>query len=251
MSDLKIIPLSTGRFLEAEKSNFTYAVDQGVKIQSPVLMWFIDGAKHKILVDTGVSDLEWAARYHHPLERKPHEDPINAIEALGLKASDIDIIINTHLHWDHCFNNHLFPNARILVQAEELRYAISPLPCHAHYYESQLIGMTPSWLKALDRIEVVEGEMEIEKGISLLPLPGHTNGFQGVVVDLPSGCCIIAGDTCPLYENWEGNDQAAHIPPGIHVDLRDYYRSVKKIESLGAAVLPGHDMKVLDKEYYT
>jgi hypothetical protein len=163
MSDLKIIPLSTGRFLEAEKSMFTYAVDQGVKIQSPILMWFIDGAQHKILVDTGVSDPEWAARYHHPIERKTHEDPINAIEALGLKASDIDIIVNTHLHWDHCFNNHLFPNARILVQAEELRYAISPLPCHAQYYESQLISMTPSWLKALDRIEVVEGEMEIER----------------------------------------------------------------------------------------
>ena len=131
MSNLKLIPLSTGRFLGAEKSNFTYAVDQGIKIQSPILMWFIDGARHKILVDTGVSDPEWAARYHHPIERKPHEDPINAIESLGLRASDIDIIINTHLHWDHCFNNHLFPNARILVQAEELRYAISPLPCLA------------------------------------------------------------------------------------------------------------------------
>jgi glyoxylase-like metal-dependent hydrolase (beta-lactamase superfamily II) len=250
MSNLKIIPLSTGRFLEAEKSNFTYAVDQGVKIKSPILMWFIDGASQRILVDSGVSDPEWAARYHHPIERKPDEDPIKAVESLGLKTSDIDILVNTHLHWDHCFNNHLFPNARILVQAEELRYAISPLPCHAHYYESQLIGMTPSWLKALDRIEAVEGEMEIEKGITLLPLPGHTTGFQGVVVDLPSGRHIIAGDTCPLYENWQGNGEADHIPAGIHVDLRDYYSSIKKIESLGAAVLPGHDMKVLGKEYY-
>lgn len=250
MTDFKIRPLSTGRFLEMEKSNFTYAVDQGVKIQSTILMWFIDGAKNKILVDTGGSDPEWGARYHHPIEQKPHEDPIKAIEGLGLKPTDIDIIVNTHLHWDHCFNNHLFPNAKILVQKEELRYAICPLPCHALYYESQLIGMTPAWLKALDRIEVVEGETEIERGITLLPLPGHTPGFHGVLVELPSGPCLIAGDNIPLFENWEGNNQTAHIPPGIHVDLRDCYRSMKKIESIGGAVLPGHDLKVLEKEIY-
>jgi len=250
MPDLKIRPLSTGRFLEAEKSNFTYGVDQGVKIVSPVLMWFIEGAKNRILVDTGGGDPEWSGKYHHPLERKPHEDPIRVIEDLGLKATDIDIIVNTHLHWDHCFNNHLFPNARILVQKAELRYAISPLPCQATYYESQQIGMTPPFLKVLDRIEVVEGEVEVEKGITLVPIPGHTEGFQGVLVDLASGPCFIAGDTCPLFENWKGNDQAAHIPPGIHVDLRDCYRSLKKIESLGASVLPGHDLKVLVKEVY-
>ena len=137
MSSLKIRPISTGRFMHAEKSNFTYGVDQGVKIRSTVIMFLIEGAKKKILVDTGGSDPEWASRYHHPMERSAKEDPLKAIESLGLKPTDIDLIINTHLHWDHCFNNHLFPNARILVQAEELRYAISPLPCHALYYESQ------------------------------------------------------------------------------------------------------------------
>jgi len=250
MSHLKIRPLSTGRFLEAEKSNFTYGVDQGLKIESPILMWFIEGGKNRILVDSGGSDPEWAGRFHHPLERREDEDPVKAIEQLGLKPEDIDIIVNTHLHWDHCFNNELFPNAKILVQAEELRYAISPLPWHALYYESQLIGMTPPWLKSLDRIDVIEGEKEIEKGISLIPLPGHTLGFQGVLVDLPTGRCLIAGDNCPLFENWQSNDQPGHIPPGIHVNLLDCYNSFKKIESIADMVLPGHDLKVLEKEVY-
>jgi len=250
MSSLKIRPISTGRFMEAEKSNFTYGVDQGVKIRSTVIMFLIEGAGNRILVDTGGSGPEWASKHHHPMERSAEEDPLKAIESLGLKPTDIDLIINTHLHWDHCFNNHLFPNARILVQAEELRYAISPLPCHALYYESQAIGMTPPWFKGLDRIETIEGELEVEAGIRVVPLPGHTPGFQGVLVDLASGPCLIAGDDCPLFENWHGNKATAHIPPGIHVDLRDCYRSFKKIEKLARTVLPGHDLKVLERAVY-
>jgi len=110
--------------------------------------------------------------------------------------------------------------------------------------------MTPPWLKSLDRIDVIEGEKEIEKGISLIPLPGHTLGFQGVLVDLPTGRCLIAGDNCPLFENWQSNDQLGHIPPGIHVNLLDCYNSFKKIESIADMVLPGHDLKVLEKEVY-
>lgn len=250
MSNLRIRPISTGRFLQAEKSNFTYLIDQGVKIQSCVLMYLIEGAGKRILVDTGGSDPDWAAKYHHPLERKASEDPVEAIKALGLESSDIDIIINTHLHWDHCFNNRLFPNAKILVQAEELRYAIAPLMCQAGFYESQLIGLTPPWLESLDRITLVEGEKEIEKGVRLIPLPGHTVGFQGVLVELKSGPCLIAGDNCPLFENWEGNETFEHIPPGIHVNLFDCYSSLEKMEKIADMILPGHDLKVLEKEVY-
>lgn len=250
MSSLRIRPISTGRFLAAEKSNFTYGFDQGTKIQSPVLMWLIEGARRRILVDTGGGDPEWARRYHHPLERKPHEEPANALEPFGLKPGDIDIVINTHLHWDHCFNNDLFPNAKILVQAEELRYAIAPLPCHGLYYESQMIGMTPPWIRALNRIEAVEGTVEVEEGITLVPLPGHTLGFQGVLVHLASGRALIASDLCPLFENWVGKGAAAHIPPGIHVDLRDCYESFRKIETIADRVLPGHDLKVLESAAY-
>lgn len=246
----KIIPISTGRFQMVEKSNFTYGKDQGVKIQAPILMWFIEGANRRILVDTGGSDTEWAAHYHHPVERKKEEDPINALKELGLVPTDIDIIIMTHLHWDHSFNTDLFPNAKIIVQDKEVYYAINPLPCHALYYESQLIGMTPPWLKSLNRMEIIRGEKEIEPGIRLIPLPGHTPGFQGVLVNLKSGWCMIAGDTIPLWENWELNIQGFHTPSGIHTNLFDYYNSFKIIESLADHILPGHDMKVLEKRVY-
>jgi glyoxylase-like metal-dependent hydrolase (beta-lactamase superfamily II) len=110
--------------------------------------------------------------------------------------------------------------------------------------------MTPPWIKALVRIDIVEGELEIERGISLVPLPGHTPGFQGVLVELQSGRCLIAGDICPLFENWEGNEQSMNIPPGIHLNLRDCYDSFRKMESIADMVLPGHDLRVLEKEVY-
>jgi glyoxylase-like metal-dependent hydrolase (beta-lactamase superfamily II) len=110
--------------------------------------------------------------------------------------------------------------------------------------------MRPAWLKVLDRIEAVEGEKQIEAGITLVPLPGHTPGFQGVLVQVPSGPCLIAGDNCPLFENWEGNPQAAHIPPGIHMNLHDCYDSFNKMELLADMVLPGHDARVLERDVY-
>jgi hypothetical protein len=61
---------------------------------------------------------------------------------------------------------------------------------------------------------------------------------------------MIAGDTTPLWENWERNVQGSHIPSGIHANLIDYYNSFKKIKSLADHVLPGYNMKVLKKKVY-
>jgi hypothetical protein len=79
-----------------EKSNFTHGANQGVKIVAPLLFWFIEGADKRILVDSGGSDPQWAARYHHPIDRMVHEEPLNAVADLGLKPEDIDIIINDY-----------------------------------------------------------------------------------------------------------------------------------------------------------
>jgi glyoxylase-like metal-dependent hydrolase (beta-lactamase superfamily II) len=250
MCGLRIRPVSFGRFVSAEKSNFTYGIDQGVKIEAPIVGWLIEGGRKRILVDTGGSDPEWAAKYHHPVARSPEEEPVTALQRFGLSPLDIDLVVNTHLHWDHCFNNDLFANATIFVQEEELRYAIAPLPCHAVYYESWEIGMTPPWIKSIGRIKAIKGQREIEKGVTVIPLPGHTPGFQGVLVEAKSGRFLIAGDACPLFENWRGRFHQKYIPPGIHVNLFDCYQTFEKLEALGAKILPGHDKEVLETLCY-
>ena len=87
----------------------------------------------------------------------------------------------------------------------------SPWNARPLFYESAAAGLTPSWLKCLERIQTVRGEHQVEPGISLVPLPGHTMGMQGVLVELASGPCLIASDLCPLLENWEGNQSQKHI----------------------------------------
>lgn len=248
----KIKPVKVGEFLQTEHSNFVYLHEPGYKFKSAILMWLIQGEDgEQVVVDTGLSDEKWALENHnYQIKRSEDMRPDNALKAHGVEVEDVSIVVNTHLHWDHCFNNDLFENARIYVQRREMSYAIAPLPEHAVFYESGLVGLTPPWLRTLQQFEIVDGEYEILPGVKLVPLPGHTPGLQGVRVETREGVYLIASDCLPIYKNWEGQAHLKHIPGGIHYNLEEYYKTLNKIEEITDFVLPGHDMKVLEREYY-
>ena len=249
MSELSIWPIQAGVMPGGDKSHLTHGMNQGVKIDGVSIVYAIKGAKENIIVDSGISDPEWAEKYHH-YKIIRDQDPAGGLRKIGLRPDDIDIVICTHLHWDHCFNNDLFKNAKIIVQKDEIRYAIAPLPLHALFYESQLIKMRPPWLKAIENIEIVDGDMEISPGIDVVKVPGHTPGSQGVNVRTAKGNYFIASDFCPLFDNWEGVPPLKHVVSPIHVNLEDYYDSFEKVEKIADFVLPGHDMKVFERESY-
>ena len=250
METFRIIPIKTGEFTALEKSSFTYLVDAGTKIVVPVVMFLLQGRNRVVLVDTGGSDEAWARKYHHPVRRAEGEDPVSGLRRHGIDAADVDTIVHTHLHWDHCFNDSLFPNARIHVQRAELRYAADPLPAHDVYYESERIGMRPRWRDVASRMVEVDGDARLCDGIDLMLLPGHTPGLQGIQVETEDGRYLLPSDTTPLFENWHGNAVHRHIPCGIHVDLAAWYASVARIEATGAKVLASHDPAVLAREAY-
>ncbi len=253
MANLSIEPLHVGTCHNVDKSFFTYLVDPGTKIDAAMVMFLIRGAKENILVDTGASDPRWAEQYHYPMDQPAEQEPITALARAGLKPEDITTVINTHLHWDHCYNNHLFPNARIVVQEEELRFAIAPLPTHALFYESYQLRLTPPWMKAYRQFEVINGDRELLPGIFLARLPGHTPGLQGVFVKTDRGVCGLVSDFCPLFENWDSKPSLKHlkhIPPGYHVDMQDVFRSFEKVESLADFILPSHDPRIMEQKVY-
>ena len=66
--------------------------------------------------------------FGYEFERQESEEPLLQLNGAGVDPADIRDVIFTHLHWDHCSNVNLFPNARFTVQDEELRYAVSPIP---------------------------------------------------------------------------------------------------------------------------
>jgi len=199
-------------------------------------------------VDTGCSAPESAAKYHYPFVRKPEEDPTRALEAIGVNPAEIDIVIATHLHWDHCYNHELFTNARFLVQRRELQYAAAPAPIFANTYEAPTTGMTPAYSKT--KFEVMDGDYDLAEGLKVLFAPGHAPGMQCLLVNTAKGAYYIAGDNVPLYENLEGNKFGHPIPGMIFENLSVYYETFRRMERLADHVLPGHDFKVLDRTRY-
>lgn len=244
-----ITPLCVG-WLLMDKGQFLFGRGFGEKIDIPVLVFYLDGNGHRVLVDTGCSDPAWSARHHYPSHRSPQEEPLSALATVGASAADIDTIILTHLHWDHCWNNDLFPNARFYVQREELRYAAAPLPVHHRGYETAAVGMTPRY--ASSRFEVIDGDKELLDGLTVFLMPGHTPGMQGVLVEGQERRYLIAGDNVSLGDNL-GTDSAPQLVPGSnYVDLEAYYESLNLMTSLvdSEHIIPGHEKAVLEHGAY-
>jgi N-acyl homoserine lactone hydrolase len=238
MSSIRIHPLHLGT-LTRPVSNFLYGKEFGKLMDVPLIAWYIEGSDKKILVDTGGIAPEKADPGCHPYTREESQSIVNALKRFGLTCNDIEILITTHLHWDHCSNNHLFPKAHIFLQKEELESARNPFPIFARScMESMITDINYTLLS---------GDAEIAKGVKVVLTPGHTCGHQGVLVEAETQRIVIAGDTIPLFRT------LAQDPPLIsatYVDLRQYYASFKKLAALSALILPGHDFKVFEKEVY-
>ncbi|MFC1970795.1 N-acyl homoserine lactonase family protein [Chloroflexota bacterium] len=215
-------------------SHYTYTMNAGVGRNAACYIWYIEGSEPKTLVDAGVK----MSMYE---ERGIPETYLISVEEglgkLGLKPDDIEIIIVTHLHWDHIGLSHLFPNARFIVQKKELDYARNPHPIDATIYEKDTF-------ENLD-IEVIDGEKEIIPGVSAFLTPGHTPGGQSVEIATKAGKAIITGFCCILdtftqnevmkRKGWEVS------APLIHQDVRDAYDSVLKVKQRADIILATHD----------
>lgn len=249
-STMTIHPLDLGTLVDFDKSIFTLRHNQGVKLDVPCLAYLIQGGRKAILVDTGPCNADFAVRYHRTLRKEPAQEVPNALGKLGVPPDQIDLVILTHLHWDHCFNLEHFPNASFVVQKKELEYAAAPLPADRGPYEAFIPGIRPPWMEVFGRITPVEGDVEIVEGVRLLHLPGHTPGFQGVSVETGEGPWVIAGDTIPLFENWGKDATSPKTPGGIYQDLFSYYDTLERLKTFGDKILPGHDPRVLDHSEY-
>jgi len=178
-------------------------------------------------VDTG-SSVRW--KEVHPKELtesfpifiKPNEHLDTALDSIGFSPRDIDCVINTHLHYDHCGNNELFPNSTFLVNDSELFHALSPGWWEAANYVRAVFDIPKL------KYETIKGDLEVQDGINIISTPGHTEGHQSVTVELEkTGTLVLAGDAIYLRENLEH-----HILPGIYVDAKQYADSMSKLKHL-------------------
>jgi N-acyl homoserine lactone hydrolase len=142
----------------------------------PVYVHVIEHPDARVLVDTGMTELHPAVA-----DMDPRLTPLSEQD---FDLAGIDIVVNTHLHFDHCGGNHLFAGKPIYVQRSELD--------EAHSNDSYTID---AWVDAPGIGYVpVDGEFELLPGLRLLPAPGHTDGLQVVVVETGGRPLVVGGD---------------------------------------------------------
>lgn len=181
-----------------------YAADPSNRISLGLNSLLIDTGKTRVLIETGAgANLPPVLVRNYAIHREPGMD--TALESLGALREDIDYVINTHLHFDHCGGNTrrisggsfepAFPRARYVVQRTELENARRPVSRDKPSYLEQ----TFACLEARGRIQTVEGETEIVPGIRVLPTPGHTAGHQCVLIQSQGESLLFLGDLVPTF----------------------------------------------------
>jgi N-acyl homoserine lactone hydrolase len=150
----------------------------------PCSIHLIEHPDGRILVDTGMIDstpeldAKWGFRFD-----------------ASVIPRDVVCVINTHLHFDHCGGNRLFPGTPIHLQRAEREAA------RAEHYTIR------SWVEFEGATYVEhDGEAEIVSGVRVLPTPGHTPGHQSVLVDTDDGLVVLAGDVGYNWPQFEASE---------------------------------------------
>jgi glyoxylase-like metal-dependent hydrolase (beta-lactamase superfamily II) len=185
--------------------------------QWPVHGFVVTHPAGAVLVDTGVggpADLlrDW---------RVVNTTAADALAALDMSPADIDLVINTHLHFDHCGQNAVFRHAPFYVQRTELDRARR---------EARELS---DWFDFMDaRFELLDGDAEVLPGLSVIATPGHTVGHQSVVVRSADGAAdVLIGDAA--YTPRQYREPDGRLPDGQAADLGAWRGSLDRIRSLG------------------
>lgn len=154
-----------------------------------------------------------------------------ALERQGVKPADVDFAVMTHAHWDHAQNYDLFDGATLLIHDWELKYARNPHPND---------WATPRWTSAMidfmSSVQTVEEGFEIEPGVRIMHIPGHSPGSMGVLVDTEEGTLAIAGDAVH-----SARVAVSKQAPLVFWSEADARRSIERLTGSAEIIYPGHD----------
>jgi N-acyl homoserine lactone hydrolase len=155
----------------------------------PCLGYLVVRSGAVLLFDTGMGAHPEVDAHYRPRRRSL---PV-ALAAVGRRAEDVDLVVNCHLHFDHCGGNPGLAGRPIFTQRVELASARAT----ADYTLPELVDAPGLVYTELD------GEAEVLPGVLVVPTPGHTDGHQSLVVRGNHGTVVVlAGqshDTATAY----------------------------------------------------
>jgi glyoxylase-like metal-dependent hydrolase (beta-lactamase superfamily II) len=258
MSNLRIRPINTGfvtmipsLYLYHHSTTKYYPNASSKAEEFPVFTYLIEGGEKLVLVDTGMSDTKRADAYHHPGSYQPKGMSIvEQLQKIGYQPTDIDIVLFTHLHWDHCFYMDKFTNAQFIVNKKEYDFAMNPIPLYYKSYEAPELGI----VRPFEGLEMtlVEGETEILPGIRVFETPGHSVGHQAVEVDTNNGKYIICGDAIFILDNLKPIPEIHYniTPPNRYANIVETWQSIEKIKNRAQSedrIMTCHDISMLER----
>ncbi len=225
--------------LVIDQSHITWNVGCGTPVRFPVYSVLIEHPDGLFMFDTGYDlDLVNAVLPFEQPEQRPEQTVPGQLAKCGLQPEDVDAVINSHLHFDHCGGNKHLVNAVTYLHADELREARTPEPFERLGYAD----------KGYDRegakFELLEGDNEFADGIHLFHTPGHTVGHYSMLVELDGGRPLFfiadVSYTAPAY--------AADQQAGFHYDPVAGVRSIRRCKRLArewdAEVIFTHDSEM-------
>ena len=234
----KIHPIVMGTKV-FDKGMMTYQHDYGTPYTIPIYCWYIEGGDKKIIIDTGEM---------RPIQSPDRESAIGGkiytfeegLDLWGLTPEDIDIVIHTHLHADHCENDYKCINAKFYIHEKELQTIEAYHPLDFRYVEDYIFE-----IKENNQIETITKDIEIVPGIKVISTPIHTPGGVSVAITTADGIAIITG-FCVIRENFEPPQEVRAmemevIPPGTNINTYEAYDTMLKIRDMADILIPLHE----------
>ncbi len=178
-------------------------VDEANRIPLATTCCLVEAAGKRVLIETGVGDKSKYSEKEQGFFRFDSHWLLDSLQAAGVERESIDIVIPTHLHFDHAGGGTMpdgrggmqvtFPNARYVVQRGEWGDATGGNAVMTSTYLREN-------LEPLDQagvVSLVNGEAQIVPGVSVKPLAGHTRNQQGVIIRSGDQRAVQPGDMLP------------------------------------------------------
>jgi len=212
-------------------------------ITMPVPVFLIEHPKGRALFDTGLHpdcQRDTAGRLGARLaglfriEFKPGEEVSARLEAIDRDPGKIDLVINSHFHFDHVGGNALIPNATMLVQRREWEAGMVP-------DTAGRLGYNPRDFDLGHKLRLVDGEYDVfgDGSVVCLPTYGHTPGHQSLRLRLDGGEIVLAADACYFCRTLRERGLPRYV-----YDRAAMFASLDRLEALergGARIFFGHD----------